>query len=206
MITPTIVLGNKFNKEMDVFKRHVYNIRNQYEAYRHCIDNLQNNEAAVHIDFSENYNLKMAEEIQAHHFGASQNQITLHTGVLYIGNKKQVNSFCTVSLCNKHDPSVIWAHLAPIMKLIKQINPNIDTLHFFSDGPSMQYKQKNNFYLFCHSIFKYGFKQGTRNFFESGHGKGATDGISGTLKQLAERLSLVGQIYQMYTNSYIFFA
>lgn len=89
--------------------------------------------------------MKLAEEIQAHHFGASQNQITLHTGVLYIGSKEQVISFCTVSSCNRHDPSAIWAHLSPIMKSIKQTDPNIDTLHFFSDGPSTQYKQKNNF-------------------------------------------------------------
>ena len=59
---------------------------------------------------------------------------------------------------------------------------------FFSDGPSTQYKQKNNFYLFTPRIFKYGFKQGTWSFFESGHGKGAADGIGGTLKRIADRI------------------
>lgn len=130
IIAPITVLANKFQEEMNHFKKHTYNIRKQYDAYRCCIDNLQKNEAVIHVDFSENYNCKMAEEVQAHHYGASKNQITLHTGVLYYGTTKEVTSFCTVSSYNKQDPSAIWAHLTPIMKMIKETEPNIDTLHF----------------------------------------------------------------------------
>ena len=60
-----------------------------------------------------------------------QSQIILHTEVLYYDTVKQVTSFCTVPSCNKHEPSTKWAHLAPVMKMIKEKEPNIDTLHFF---------------------------------------------------------------------------
>lgn len=59
---------------------------------------------------------------------------------------------------------------------------------FFSDGPCTQYKQRRNFYLFCTEIFKKGFTRGTWNYFEASHGKGAPDGIGGTLKRRADRL------------------
>ncbi|XP_042907124.1 uncharacterized protein [Parasteatoda tepidariorum] len=193
MTSSVSTLTSKFIKEFDLYKKHVFNIQKQYEAYRDCIENLKPNEAAIHVDFSENYNLKLSEEIQAHHYGASQNSITLHTGLTYCGiEKNKPVSFSTVSSSYKHNPSAIWAHLTPILKMIKETDPKIDTLHFFSDGPSTQYRQKNNFYLFSQRLFKYDFMRGTWSFFESGHGKGAADGIGGTLKRIADRIVACG--------------
>ncbi len=54
---------------------------------------------------------------------------------------------------------------------------------FFSDGPSTQYRQKGNFYLFCTKLQQYEFQTGTWNFLEASHGKGAPDG-----KRTADRL------------------
>ncbi|CAH0719504.1 unnamed protein product, partial [Brenthis ino] len=105
-------LVDLFNKEMNKFKIHVYNMRHQQRQYKLCIENLDYNECALHIDFSENWLCKHHEEIQAMHFGASKNQITLHTGVLYIKNEKPL-SFCTISAENCHTPEAIWAHLDP---------------------------------------------------------------------------------------------
>ena len=39
----------------------------------------------IKVDFSDNYVTKYANAVQSQHFGASQNQVTLHTGVLYLG-------------------------------------------------------------------------------------------------------------------------
>ena len=80
--------------------------------------------------------------------------------------QKEVTSFCSISFGNKHDPSVIWAFLIPIMMMIKQAELNIGIIYFFfSNGLSTLCRQKNNFYLFNHKIFKYGFKQDTWSFF-----------------------------------------
>lgn len=140
----------KFTTDIERFKKHFFNIKQQYHSYRICIDTLLPNEAVIHIDFSENYNCKLAEEVQGHHFGASRNQITLHTCVLYTKTDEILNheSLCTISSSIEHGPSAIWAHLNPILKYLKSSYDIVDTLHFFSDGPCSQYRQKKNFYLF----------------------------------------------------------
>ncbi len=61
----------------------------------------------------------------------------------------------------------------------------MDTIHFFSDGPSTQYQQKKNFFLFSTRLFDLNFVAGTWSFFESSHGKGAADGVGGSLKRKA---------------------
>lgn len=96
------------------------------------------------MDFSENFNVKYNKEIQSVHFGASQIQVTLHTGVVYYGNK-ELFLFCTSSYHNKHGPAAIWAHLKPILNRAVQKNPQIDTVHFISDGPITQYRCNKTF-------------------------------------------------------------
>ncbi|KAL3832373.1 hypothetical protein ACJMK2_024023 [Sinanodonta woodiana] len=56
----------------------------------------------------------------------------------------------------------------------------------------MQYRQKNNF-LFTQELSERGLKSGTWNFHESGHGKGAPDGIGGAIKRTANRYILHGK-------------
>ncbi len=72
---------------MKDFKRHLFNIKNQNREFKSCKENLVENEAAILVDFSENYSCKLAKEIQSYHFGSSRNQATLHTGVFYVGKK-----------------------------------------------------------------------------------------------------------------------
>lgn len=143
-------LISTFEKELQQFKTHYFNISHQYNAYIYLIDNLCSNEMLIHCDFSENYITKGHTEIQAAHFGASQNQISLHTSVLYTKNNDP-KSYCTLSGSGKHTPEAIWAHLLPILLAIREKSPEIDTPHVYSDGPSSQYRQKNKFlfvYLF----------------------------------------------------------
>ena len=68
----------------------------------------------------------------------------------------------------------------------------MDILHIFSDGPTTQYRQKGNFYLFATNIFQRGFSLGSWNFHEAGHGKGAPDGIGAALKRTADSLVSMG--------------
>jgi len=168
-------------------------------------DNLKENAALIHIDFSENYVGKYTKESQSMHFGASKQQVSLHTGVLYIASSKppyvgEVDhsqpasiSFCTASSSTRHDPSSIWAHLKLILMLVKDVFPNIDRIHFMSDGPRTQYRNKKHFYLmttYLQSIIP--INQCTWNFSEAGHGKGATDRVGGLVKRTGDRLVAEG--------------
>jgi hypothetical protein len=60
------------------YRKHVFNIKNQFNHYRTTKETLTSTECFIHIDFAENYVGKMSREIQSKHFGASQIQITLH--------------------------------------------------------------------------------------------------------------------------------
>ena len=170
--------------------RHVYNVRHQFRMYRHLKETVDVNEAIVHVDFSENYVCKNAAEIQSAHFGASNKQATLHTGVTYTVDGHQ--SFTTISESLRHDLPAIWAHLKPVLLDLKRNNPQVTDLHFFSDGPTTQYRNKVNFYLFSVMLKGMGFETGTWNFFESGHGKGSPDAVGASVKRQADALVLRG--------------
>ncbi len=144
---------------------------------------MTDHECLIHVDFSENYACKYSSEIQAVHFASNQ-QATLHTGVLHVGGV----CFGTISPSKEKGPVAIWTHLSPILNLVKSSFPNVTVVHFFSNGPCTQYRQKGNFYLFCTKLQQYGFQSGTWNFFEASHGKGAPDGVGGLLKRTADRL------------------
>ena len=100
-------------------------------------------------------------------------------------------SFVTVSPILNHGPEAIWAHLEPILVEVRQTHPNISVLHFYSDGPTTQYRNKLNFY-FCTRVFELGFNYATWNLFEAGRGKGAPDGIGGSIKRTADCMVLNG--------------
>lgn len=118
------------------------------------------------------------------HFGASHAQASLHTVVLYSA-RKPPTCICTISENLEHGPIGIWAHLKPVLKLIKDQYAEVKHLIFWSDGPSSQYKQKNNFYRLSLDPFMEGYKTVCWNFFESSHGKGAVDGVGAVIKRSA---------------------
>lgn len=148
---PIGLLIEKFEAELIRFKKHVFNINQQFEAYRMCKNNLDSNEALLHIDFSENYACKFSEEVQTFHYGGSRAQATLHTGVMYIGGESHPISFCTISPSYDHSPLAIWAHLKPILELLRVKAPNVSVLHFFFRWPLCTVSAKENF-LFIYSL------------------------------------------------------
>lgn len=91
---------------------------------------MKDTEAVVHADFSENFACKFNQEIQSFHFGGSRNQVTLHTGILYVPGKNPL-PFSSVSPYKDHGPPAIWAHLKPILDYVRTNHPQISTVHFF---------------------------------------------------------------------------
>ena len=179
-------LVDKFEKQIDRFKHHLYIFRSQYKYLRTRKLNLKQNECLIHVDFSENYEGKMASEVQGMNFGASKRQISLHTGVYYT-SKTNYQTFCTVSDNLHHGPGGIWAHLKPVLEDIKKRYPHKSSIEFFSDGPSSQYRQRFNFFMFSSEIYRLGFSKAEWNFFEAGHGKGVPDAVGGAIKRKADQ-------------------
>ena len=170
------------------FRKHIFNIKQQYAYCRELKKNMSADECLIHIDFSENFTCRYGTEIQSVHFGSSHEQAVLHTGVLYVGQNQQPTCFTTISPSRNKAPPAIWAHLSPVLDDLQHTHPNISTVHFFSDGPCTQYRQKGNLFMFSTELAKRGLRAGFWNFFEAGHGKGAPDGVGATLKRTADRL------------------
>ncbi len=160
-------------------------LRHQFVLYRDVKGSCNSTTCVVIIDFSENYTCGDNRAVQSSHFGASNAQISLHTGAVYFACSSV--SFCSISDCTRHDPAAIWAHLDPVLNFICKDFPEVSNIHFWSDGPMTQYRNKNNFYLFSVMISKIGFRYATWNMFEAGHGKGAADAVGGVLKRTADR-------------------
>jgi len=143
------------------------------------------NDCLIQIDYSENYMCRYSQEIQSTHFGGSHKQVTLQTGIYYVG-QQEPKSFCTISDSRIHEPIAIWEYLKPFLSELKQNFPTIKTVHFFTDGPVTQYRQKKNFYLLTKLLHDYSLV--TWNFWEASHGKGPADGIDAVLKRSADKL------------------
>uniref|UniRef100_A0A1B6J1Y9 Uncharacterized protein n=1 Tax=Homalodisca liturata TaxID=320908 RepID=A0A1B6J1Y9_9HEMI len=186
-------LCNELNNELIAFKKHVYYYIQQSSKLKQLKANLTEGELLVRIDFSENYIAKHTEEIQSAHFGASKRQITLNTGLYYVKNnsgKLVAKSFCTLSDHLDHQAHAIWAHMDPILKHIGDKYPATKVIHFYSDGPSSQYKNRYNIFLMKTKVPTYfkNLKFMTWNYTEAGHGKGPMDGVGGVLKRMADEV------------------
>jgi len=123
-----------------------FKVRHKFRQYRRLEDN-----------FSENYNLKYSSKIQACHFGASQQQFTLHTSVVYKADRSYW-SFASISSSLQHGPPGICSHLDPVCdkrRLSRRVT------HFFSDGPTTQYRNKTNFYLSSTKLLAFTVVRGT---------------------------------------------
>ncbi|KAL4009294.1 hypothetical protein ACER0C_003146 [Sarotherodon galilaeus] len=181
-----------FQSFVKKFKMHHFNIKQQYAFCRELKNNMSGEEALIHVDFSENYSCKYSSQVQAVHFGASHQQATLHTGVLYVGGLSEPVCFSTISPSRHKGPPAIWQHLNPVLDYLQGQHPQVSVLHFLSDGPCTQYKQRGNFYLFTTELDRRRFKTGSWNFFEASHGKGAPDGVGGALKRAADMMVAKG--------------
>ena len=61
-------LIDKFQESLHRFKKHIFNIRRQYQVYRQIKVDLGDDVCLLHIDFSENYACKYNQEIRSVHF------------------------------------------------------------------------------------------------------------------------------------------
>lgn len=144
-------LVNSLKGVMLKFLKHKAIIKNQYSQHKYLNLHMKD-EALAHCDFSEKYSLKYAVEIQSFHFGGSRQQVSLHTTSLFFKEnnfeKCKTKSFCTFSKNLNHGPPEILAHLEPTFKVLTSLKPNPRILHFLSDSPSNQYRNKLMFFLF----------------------------------------------------------
>ena len=90
-----------------------------------------------------------------------------------------------------HDVPTVWAHLIPVLAHLRNdidTDNSIKCLHFESDSPSGQYRNRSNAYLMSTIPFDMGYSDVSWNYYEVGHGKGAPDGVGAAMKRNADDL------------------
>ena len=168
------------------FKGHIDRVKEQYGAVKTMKEKLPANHVMVQMDFSENYTCSTLEEIQSAYWNSSM--VTLHPAVIYYrdsGNELKHSSYVYVSEVLNHNAAMVVSIIDKLVKTVKTVVPGLEHIHFWTDSPSSQYRNKTIFDVINRFPELYG-PQASWHYFESGHGKGPCDGVGGTTKRNAD--------------------
>ena len=176
---------NDFLKEHNEFKKHVERVRNQYCEMRKLRENLAEGHIVVWMDFAENYICSSMDEVQSAYWNA--NMVTLHTQVVYFPASHNKNHMSVVGISEvmAHNATSVNAMIKKLLSIIKDEYPGTHTIHYLTDSPTSQYRNKTIFNLICAHSELYGCKA-TWDYLEAGHGKGPCDGLGASVKRSAD--------------------
>ncbi|CAH0550783.1 unnamed protein product [Brassicogethes aeneus] len=190
MISPSDDYLEKLQTSLQKLLLHSFLVKKQNEFINIKKEELNKNECIVVCDFSENYAFVIQDSVQGVHW--NNNQATVHPFAIYFRNDDgqiSIKSFVVISECLHHDTIAVYAFQKKLIDFIKKNLNHITKITYFSDGASAQYKNKKNFANLTHHVKDFGLAA-EWHFFPTSHGKGACDGLGGTLKRLAARTSL----------------
>ncbi len=189
---PAYEFAERFCEKIELLRPHSFVASEQAKFYNVCKSTLLSGDMLVTVDFSENYAFVLQDAAQGFHWNNSQ--ATLHPFfAYYIDDGKLCHLSCVVvSDCLHHDTTAVYLFQKAFIALLKRILPARSQPHkiiYFSDGAGSQYKNKKNFINLCHHKDDFGVSA-EWHFSATSHGKGACDGVGGTVKCLAARASL----------------
>ncbi|CAG2254394.1 unnamed protein product [Mytilus edulis] len=180
--------GTLIRTSLNEFRAHVYRVQTQYEQIRTLKENLPKYNVICQMDFAENYSCVHADEVQSAYFDKAS--VTLHPVVLYYKVDGDINlhhkSFVFVSDEPGHNSSTVYAFIKDLIPKILQIAPGTKAVHYITDSPTSQYRNKYIFHLVTLHGMLFDGITASWHYFEAGHGKGPCDGVGGTAKRLAD--------------------
>ena len=84
-----------------------------------------------------------------------------------------------------HNATAVHTILRKTIPVIKADYPALTTVHYLSDSPTSQYRNRYIFQFLAYHEEEFSIKA-RWNFLESGHGKGPCDGLGGSVKRSAD--------------------
>ncbi|CAF2053483.1 unnamed protein product [Rotaria magnacalcarata] len=159
------------------FLMHSFITHVQYVHFQECQENASPMSITLQVDFSENYRTTYQDEIQNAFF--NYNQVGLFTAVAWFGHDSDVVSYALVSDDVSHDKYSIHVCLTRIITELKKTFSSLETVNIFSDGAAAQFKQRFSFANLTFLSNDHNVNL-IWNFFSTGHGRGAVDGVGGT--------------------------
>jgi hypothetical protein len=150
----------------------------------------QENAVIVHMDFAENYDFTVQDEVQGYHW--TNNQMTIHpfycqwsrNGVDLVHK-----TFAVISDCLEHNADTVEVFRSRFMEHIKADIPDLKKVYFCSDGTGAQYKNYKNF-LNTMELSKDHNVESEIHFTVSYHGKSECDALSAQIKRSLRLASL----------------
>ena len=148
------------------------------------------------MDFAENYTCSNVSEIQSAYWNPVM--VTLHPVVAYFRNPNDENeishkSFVYISDELGHTCSTVYAFLKDLVPRLKELIPELSCIHYLSDSPTSQYRNKSIFHIIANHLQLFGVK-GSWQYFEAGHGKGPCDGVGAVAKRMADEAVRQGRV------------
>ena len=153
---------------------------------------MRKGEFLITADFSENYSFVLQDAAQGYHWNNSQ--AILHPFVAYCLDSGEVCHliYVAISDCLHHDTIAVHLFQKSFIGFLKDLLPArlyLKNTIYSSDGAASQYKNRKNFLNLCNHKDDFGV-EAEWHFSATSHGKGACDGLGGTVKRLAARASL----------------
>ena len=181
-----------FCEKLVLLRPHSFIASEQAAFYVRCKESLQPGVFLVTVDFSENYSFILQAAAQGFHWNNSQ--ATLHPFVAYYVDCGELChlSYVIISDCLHHDTTAVYLFQKLFLAFLKSFLPERlqpQKIIYFSDGAASQYKNRKNFMNLCLHKDDFGISA-EWHFSATSHGKGACDGLGGTVKRLAARASL----------------
>lgn len=167
------------------FRNHVERVKIQYHEMRKLRENLPENEIVLWMDFAENFICTSVEAVQSSYW--NQAMVSLHTMVVYFPKSQgqRLQSFVAVSDVLSHNATVVYTILRKLIPMLKATYPTLRTIHYLTDSPTSQYRNKTIFKILADHVDDFGIS-GRWNYLESGHGKGPCDGLGACIKRSAD--------------------
>ena len=167
------------------FREHVDRVQTQFLEIRNLKMILPENHVICQMDYAENYLCSHHDEIQSAYF--DKTPVTLHPMVVYYCVQEELlhQSYVMVSDVTSHAAGTVFSFLHGLIPQIKELLPAVDTIHYVTDSPTSQYRNKHIFYLISSHATEFGINCSWQ-YMEAGHGKGPCDGVGGTAKRMAD--------------------
>lgn len=171
---------------------HSYITKAQSKFLKEQKMSLRPNEALVLMDFSQNFTFVVQDEVQGAYW--SRGGCSLHPVVIYTKTDENAAKYSTSCLCMisddlEHDVSFVYETQRIAVAFLSENFPEVRTIHYWTDGCAMQYKNLKTFKNLCCHDADFGFKA-FWHFFATSHGKSTCDGIGGAVKRSVTAASL----------------
>ncbi len=177
-------------EKLEILLPHSFIARQQASFQAKLKSELLAGEVMLTADFSENYSFVLQDAAQGFHWNNAQ--ATIHPFVVYYMDSGELYhlNYVIISDCLHHDTIAVHLFQKNLMDFLKEkLGSVLRKVYYFCDGAAAQYKNRNFFINLCHHELDFGVPA-EWHFSATSHGKGACDGVGGSVKRLAARASL----------------